>query len=317
MSEALIEEVERVVEEALSWAKTSTRIVEDFLLSVERPVVSYSGLGIVPAKTFANAARTLTQEPWLYALPASEVAVHVAPYREWRYAVLHFMVDPWGRSETARLADVLYLMEVPALYVLPESEELVLAQKIPEGSALRVPANVDVLSHEVLLAATSSVSFSAKRAKRGDLRISRLMSEFSDMRGIAREVSERYSDFLREVSSLVEHGRRLTILYSSIMEPAALSLVRALRRRVCVELFELNEGLPLLSRGDRVLIVCSSTEESSCRDAKFRAAHAGFEVRDLVFGTDPLSAVIYCYILSLLVERVIGLKSLERLGHRF
>uniref|UniRef100_A0A7J3ZKY6 Bifunctional glucose-6-phosphate/mannose-6-phosphate isomerase C-terminal domain-containing protein n=1 Tax=Fervidicoccus fontis TaxID=683846 RepID=A0A7J3ZKY6_9CREN len=297
--------VDRMVRKALEWSKENIDVIMNFLNEHTNLIVSYSGTGAIPAKIFSSIVRVLVQSRGFEALPSSEVAVHIAPYREERFAVLHFMPEMWSRNETARLSDVLFLMEVPSLYIVPDANDPVLSRKIPRDSILATPPGADPLTCQVLISALSSVKYAVRLTSRGDLRVNRLLYEFSEYAGIVQDLLDSYTDSLVELLSHATRGRSIVLLYTSILEPVALSMARVLHESTSVEAYELSFGLGLVKRGGQeVYIVHSTPEEDLVRDARFRALREGVKLKTIELRTDPLSAMLYGYILSMLLREL-------------
>lgn len=287
------------------WTKENIDFIMDFLNEHPNLIISYSGSGAIPAKIFSSIVRVLVQSKGFEALPSSEVAVHVAPYREERFGVLHFMPEVWSRNETARLSDALFLMEIPALYIVPDASDPVISQKIPRESMLATPPGVDPLTCQVLLSALSSVKYAVKLTSRGDMRVNRLLYEFSEYAGIVQDLLDSYTNSLIELLSQARRKRSIVLLYTSILEPVALSIARVLHESTSVGVYELSFGMSLIKRGDQeVYIVYSTPEEDLVKDARFKALREGVRLKTIELRTDPLSAMLYGYMLSMLLKEL-------------
>lgn len=295
------------VRRAIEWAKAESSRVADFASSMPELVVSYHGSGAIPAKIFSTIARTLSQRALAEPLPSSEAAVHVAPYRESRYGVLHFAPEPWGRSETARLCDALSVMQVPALYVVYDAEDPILSKKAPEGSLVAPPRGADALTCHVALSALSALSYALKTSPRSDARVERLSFEFSSWGDVAADLLEAYWDVLVDMVAKAREGRPLVLLFTSTLEAAALSLARPLSSLAPVAVYEASFAMSMgTPKHSEVYAVYSTAEADVLKEAYLKWGRSGVSVKLLELRTDPLSAALYGYVLSLLLPELLA-----------
>ena len=293
-----LEELERSLDKAVSKAEDSSRALVEFSRGSGHLVTTYTGLGSVAAWVFTGFHSVLAQAPHTDPLPAYHASLHIAPYREAEYRVVHWMGSPWERGETARLADALYIMNVPALYVVPDERDPLILQKIPEGSTLEAAGLVE----QVMLASLSSLQLSVEKTGRGDMRVRRLERQLLSPQGVVEGLWSTYGAQLEEIVSWARRGERgLTLLHTRLMTPGALVMAGVLRSLgVDVAVWEASSHPP--GMGKRVLLVYTSTEADVWRDVYFRRMReGGSPVKGLELRTDPLSAQVYGVLLGLMM----------------
>ncbi len=302
---SLAEKLREKTARAENWASQVQEELVDFVVG-GKTIFSYTGLGVVPAMINHMILRVLVQDPSYNIAPATDVALHIAPYRETEYRILLYTYSPWERGEIARLADALYIMGVPLKFVLAEPEDPVVQEKVAEEDTVPVPRGVDPLLAQTLLAARVGVEAAKRITGRGDMRIKRLEEEVGDITSVVEELSKTYEDLGKRVAELVKNhdGRGVLVLSTTSMMPAALVVARAITGLgVPAPVMNVTLGTTMMPRGAPVLIVHSSTEGDVAREAWFRASMGGAKkIERLEVRTDPLSAPVYGVILAELVR---------------
>ncbi len=291
-------EIEKIIEKALVWAQGEKTKITNFLFQ-GKTFFSYTGMGIIPALIISNFLRVLTQKHYYIVNDATEIAVHIAPYREEDYGVIHFMTSSWERNETARLTDALYIMMVPALYIIPNAEDPVLQQKINPEDRIHVPEEKYSVLYESILAAVAGIEASQKISGRKDQRVKRLIEEISTLDQI---IPDFYNYYKNEIRVLKEVGNKLTILYTPMMRAAALSIgykLNKIGREISI--YPLSIGLSFDLIGDNIIVIYTTVEEDLVKEARFRFMRKNISPLSIGFKTDPLSAQLYGVILSYFV----------------
>ncbi len=283
---------------AEKWAASVEDEVSSFIVE-GKTIFSYTGFGVIPALVSSFMMRILIQDPHYTVMPATDAALHVAPYREWSFRVLLYTSSSWERGEIARLADALYIMNVPFKFIMEKPSDPILSSKVPSECIVEVPEGIDPILPEVLLSAKSSLKASIKLSGRGDLRVSRLENEFREFTPIVDELLEEYDDAIRK---LEEYKSCSSILIASTtsMMPVALALYRAYSTAgVTPIILNASVASALPPRSDAAVIVYSSVEFDSARDLWYRLFRAGFKnIIRFEVKTDPLSAPVYGVIVA-------------------
>jgi len=302
-----IEKINGIVNESLKWISTIENELLEFILQNKKVYFSYSGMGIIPANIASTILNVITQENIYTAFPSSYLALHVIPYKEDRFSIIHFTTSPWERNEIARLSDAVYIMEVPTKFILPDIHDPILDSKIPENSSIRYPEKLDPIILQSLLAAYISIRTAVKFTSRTDMRVRRLLDDTKDYTGIVSSIEKIYWKEIEELINTLQTQKELTILTTSTMYPAGMALTFYLTNRgYPIRLFEISSGLRLVTNQynnkKKIAILYTSTEEDSYRDFMFSSIKTGFKPIKIEFRTDPLSAPLYGVMFSKLLE---------------
>lgn len=291
-----LEELDRLLHRSVERAEEARDRIVSFTRGSGDLIVTFTGLGSVAAWVFTNFYQVLAQPRVSDPLPAYHASLHVAPYREEEYRVLHWMGSPWERGETARLADALYIMGVPALYIVPDEADPLLQQKVPEGASVELSGLLD----QVMASAVSALGLAVERTGRGDMRVRRLEQELLTPEGVVEGLWGSYGAQLEELVSWARGGG-VSIVHTRMLTPAAIALGETLARLgLSVSLWEASSAPPE-GLGDRVLVLYTSTEADVWRDIYFRRMRTGGPgVRGLEIRTDPLSAQVYGVLLGIM-----------------
>ena len=302
-----IEKINGIVNESLEWISTIEKELLEFILQNKKVYFSYSGMGIIPANIASTILNVITQENIYTAFPSTYLALHVIPYKEDRFSIIHFTTSPWERNETARLSDAVYIMDIPTKFILPNIQDPILDSKIPENSSIRYPEKLDPIIVQSLLAAYISIRAAVKFTSRKDMRVNRLLEDTKDYTGIVSSIEKMYWKEIEDVTETLNTQGELTILTTSTMYPAGMALAFYLSSKgFPIRLFEVTSGLRLVTNQynskKKIAILYTSTEEDSYRDFMFSSIKAGFKPIKIEFRTDPLSAPIYGIMFSKLLD---------------
>ena len=282
-----LEQAERALLRVEEKAREYSELIEIFLNQVSGDLyTTYTGLGYLPASVLYWYLNVMSSTLKCVIGEVEEIALHILPYRE-KGSLIIFSVEEYSKLISAlqaiRLLDYNYL----AFALTPLDERL---------RALLKHYNVSTYSASNLVEASLLMSLAvfhalAKRYKnrlqsRG-LRLAKHSEE--GFTPVLSSLVESYRGVLEEIA---ESRELITVTSSKFLEPAALTLVHALRKH---NLLVYYTPLEFAERAEKTLLVSSSVEERIRREFKSKTTHP---VLELVLNTDPLEAGIYIAMLS-------------------
>ena len=282
-----LEQAERALLRVEEKAREYSELIEIFLNQVSGDLyATYTGLGYLPASVLYWYLNVMSSTLKCVIGEVEEIALHILPYRE-KGSLIIFSVEEYSKLISAlqaiRLLDYNYL----AFALTPLDERL---------RALLKHYNVSTYSASNLVEASLLMSLAvfhalAKRYKnrlqsRG-LRLAKHSEE--GFTPVLSSLVESYRGVLEEIA---ESRELITVTSSKFLEPAALTLVHALRKH---NLLVYYTPLEFAERAEKTLLVSSSVEERIRREFKSKTTHP---VLELVLNTDPLEAGIYIAMLS-------------------
>ncbi len=287
----LEEEVKRIEE----WAKKSSVEVTNFVAGSSRLAITYTGLGIVPAKIFSSYLYVLSPNKNILFGCIDTITYHVAPYTENTSIVL--FSEKGVENSIIRLMDASYYTGNKLLIVSPSPADHI-RKRLRNTSLIEVPRANTILA-ETLLAVQAGYNIALKYKQENDreLRFNRLKVEVADFSSI---ISELHSIYSLELEILKEYlGKVNGIVYTPTMEPVAYTLQTVIAEKThrIIPVIDITRAIRAI--GERLvenqlyILLSTSVEEYSTRELLFKARLNGIRVKELKVKTDPLTAPVY------------------------
>ncbi len=242
-------------------------------------LVTYTGLGVAPARLLSIASSTLLYTP-LPLLSPEEVAVHrVAYVMEEGKAVIYSLGDP---NDLIRVAEALWLTGYEVEVIRNEVEAWgPLQRKLERIGGKILKGELEDVLLEMMLDAIKRVLEVARGA-----RASRVRWEIETLNEAEDEVRKWFKPVKERVSGAE------AIVYTPSMEGPALLL----SRRLSLPAFALQQADIL-----NALVLTTSAEEIWARGYVGRCLKGGKRAKIVSYPTDPLTAPIY-FLLGLKLE---------------
>ncbi len=275
------------------WAERNNSVVAGFVEESERLAITYTGLGIVPARIFSSYLYVLSPNKNIISGCIDTVTYHIAPYTEDTRVIL--FAEKGVENSVIRLVDTVYYTGNKLLIISPPPAEYI-RKRLKNTILIEAPGEDTILA-ETLLAVRAGYSVALKYKGREDreLRFNRLRIEVADFSSIIDELKTIYSIELDTIKTSIEHIDLIT--YTPTMEPVAhrLQALIASKTGNPPPIVDITRALRLLEdlKIKTMLLFSTSVEEYSVRELLFRSRAKRIEVIELKIKTDPLTAPVY------------------------
>ncbi len=291
-TERTLEEKVKRIEE---WAKKSSVEVTNFVAGSSRLAITYTGLGIVPAKIFSSYLYVLSPNKNILFGCIDTITYHVTPYTENTSIIL--FSEKGVENSIVRLMDASYYTGNKLLIVSPSPADYI-RKRLRNTSLIEVPGANTILA-ETLLAVQAGYNIALKYKQENDreLRFNRLRVEVADFSSIISELQSIYSLELKSLGESLEEING--IIHTPTMEPVAymLQVVIAEKTRRIIPVIDVTRAIKVI--GERLVenqfyvLLSTSVEEYSTRELLFKARLNRIRVEELKVKTDPLTAPVY------------------------
>ncbi len=259
-----------------------------------RLYITYSRLGILPANVLYWIISTISPSTDIRIMDAMSYSYFVAAYTE-PSTILYFTTDP-GSNITLSLLQAASLTGNNVLLVTIKPRNEILADLLSPYEKITVDLH-DEIEASLSMSIASFIA-GVKTYKGLGRRHDRLEKHVDEgFSPIVEELLEKYSDLIKKVIET----RKIIVTSSKILEPSALVISEALRRKGISSEYEPIEYV--MGPGD-VLVISSTVEEHYIREKIFRLRMTNAKIYQLVFNTDPLETNIYASIIGLYIAGI-------------
>lgn len=289
-----IENLKRIIRIGEKWASENKKKLLEFIqTSREELAITYSGLGYTPAAilywiiTVSDPGKTPVLQD------ADTIALYRLAYRE-KASVIVFS-SRGTESTLVRIADASRWTGGDILVISPKPPEILreLLRNTPLIETPIVQNEVVASLYESLLSLYTGIELGKTLGER----IKKLRKFISE--GYSVTIEELYEKYRRVLGEL-RSNEYVVVTSTKFLEPSAYTILHVLQEKQVKASYI---PLPLLKprRGETVLFVSSSVEESVLREKKMKAITSGAKVLELTLNVDPLELHIYTHILALLI----------------
>lgn len=291
-----IEYLKKVVETGERWAREyENKLVEFIKESGSELVISYSGLGYSPASILYWLITTTNPEKTPVLQDVDTIAFYRLVYR--KSATIVVFSTRNNDPSLVRIADASRWTGGRILIVCPKPPEIVV-ELLRNTPLVTVPSGVnEVLAsfYEALLSLYVGVRLGGSFGRR----VSRLEEFIKEGYSVVvEELLEKYKNVIEDI----EKEEHLVVTSTKFLEPASYVLLTVfLEKNVRASYIPISLLSP--RRGDVILIVSSSVEESLVKEKKVKALTSGAKVHELTLNVDPLELPIYLHIIALAIEQ--------------
>ena len=283
------------VRELEEWARRESSRLAGFVEESERLAITYTGLGIIPARIFSSYLYVLSPNKNILSGCIDTVTYHIAPYTEDTSVVL--FSEKGVENSIVRLMDTVYYTGNKLLMVSPKPAEYV-ERRQRNTVFIETPYDNTVLA-ETLLAVQAGYRIALRYRESGDreLRFNRLRIELADFSSIIGELASIYSAELASIKAGMD--KIDAIIYTPTMEPVAylLQMVVAERTGRIIPVIDVTRTIRVfderLTRNQLYVLASTTVEEYSVRELLFKARMNRSQVIELKIKTDPLTAPVY------------------------
>ncbi len=283
------------VRELEEWARRQADRLVGFVESSGRLAITYTGLGIVPARIFSSYLYVLSPNKNILSGCIDTATYHIAPYTEDTSVVL--FAEKGVENSIIRLMDTVYYTGNKLFIVSPKPAEYIVKRQ-RNTIILEAPSDDPVLA-ETLLAVQAGyrIALMYKEEEDRELRFNRLRIEVADFSSVIGELESIYS---MEVAALKDNMDKVNaIIHTPTMEPVAhlLQTVIAEKTGMILPVMDLTRTVRILderlARRQLYVLVSTSVEEYSVRELLFKARLNQSQIIELKIKTDPLTAPVY------------------------
>lgn len=285
-----------------SWIEQTSDSLAVFVSKHNRLILSYTGLGVIPAKTLFFSLSVLVPEKEFYLKSASSMAYHYLPYIDEAGGVVLFNGSSWERNELLRTLDTLNIMNTDYVIVLPSIPDDITSKRIESGRSIVFPRDTNIVDY-VYLALKTALKSTIKMTGRSDMRIKRLVEETKELSSLLQDLEQVHTNFFSVMNKLAKSRVPVAILHSPSMEVPALLLQHLLinKRKIAIAM-DLTVA-PIESLSDfEVLAMYTGVESDLFREINFRLMKTGIRSYQLRSDFDPITNQFY---LSIVVYSVI------------
>ncbi len=283
------------VRELEKWAKKQADKLAEFVEKSERLAITYTGLGIIPARIFSSYLYILSPNKNILSGCIDTVTYHIAPYTEDTSVVL--FSEKGVENSIVRLMDTVYYTGNKLLIISPKPAEYI--RKRQRNTVLLETSHDNTILAETLLAVQAGYRIALKYKKNEDreLRFNRLRIEVADFSSIIEELESIYSVELASLKTNIDKIN--TIIYTPTMEPVAhlLQTVIAEKTSRLIPVIDVTRAIRVLdeklARNQLYVLASTTVEEYSVRELLFKARINRSQVIELKIKTDPLTAPVY------------------------
>ncbi len=289
-----IEYVIKLVSSAENWCKYNIDRLLVFLSNLRKElIIAYNSLGYPAATTLYWFLTILYPERNPVIHDSDTIALYRLVYRE-KASIIFFTTKPNDPS-IVRLSDASRWTGGDIIIVSPPPEETIetLLRGTPMIKLPKINNELYAALYEIMLSYLVSLSMYKGESRR----ISRL-KEFSKegYSTIVREIYEKYKGVIDSLKKLDE----VIISSTWFMESSSYLILKALEHKgKKVAYIPLSILEP--RKGDNILLISSSLEESIVKEKKFKAFMNNAQVYEILFNLDPLDIPLYTSIVALLI----------------
>jgi len=283
------------------WLEEKSDYLANFISRQSRIIFSYTGVGLVPAKSIFLSLSILAPEKEFYLKSASHLAYHYLPYIDEAGGVILFVGSAWERSELLRTLDALNIMNTDYVAILPYKPDDLTIRKIEKDRSLVPPSTMNI-SEYVYLALKTAVKSAAKITGRTDMRIKRLLEEVRSLSGLQEYLEPIHRDIFSFIQNVLNSKSQVAILYSPAMEAPALLLQFLLLRQGIVGIAMDFTAAPAENLDKfEVLAMYTSVETDLFKEVNYRLMERGVRPLYVKSDFDPVTNQLY---LSIAIDSV-------------
>lgn len=294
-----IDMISRVLENISTkeeWLEEKSDYLADFISRHARVIFSYTGMGVIPAKSIFLSLSILAPEKEYYLKSASHLAYHYLPYIDDAGGVVLLVGSAWERSELLRTMDALNIMNTDYVVVVPYKPDDLTIKKIEKDRSL-IPPSAMGISEYVYLALKTAIKSAAKITGRTDMRMKRLIEEVKSLSGLQEYLEPIYRDVSSFIHDILSSKQPVAILYSPSMEAPALLLQYLLLRQGVLSVAMDFSVAPAENLDKfRVLAMYTGVEIDLFKEVNFRLIKQGVKPYYVKSDFDPVTNQLYVLI---------------------